>query len=142
MLLTRVNTLGKTLHDLATYVDGVVRGDAACLITGVATLMSAIPGDITFLSNPHYRKYLSATRASAVILSSEDKNACAAAALVVDNPYVAYARIATCLYDEVERYAPPVFIPQRVLTRTLKLMQAHPSGHTVSLKRRLKLLHM
>lgn len=102
----RISTPGKTLSDLAAYVGGVVQGNAECVITGVATLANAIPGDITFLSNPQYRRYLVGTQASAVILSPEDKDACTTTALVVDNPYVAYARIAAWLYAEVEGNVP------------------------------------
>ena len=57
MLVTRVSAPAKALHDFATYV-GRVQGNAVCLITRitkitkVATLMSAIPGDITFFLEP------------------------------------------------------------------------------------------
>ncbi|MEK7322373.1 MAG: UDP-3-O-(3-hydroxymyristoyl)glucosamine N-acyltransferase [Pseudomonadota bacterium] len=87
----------RTLGQLAEYVDGRVRGDAACVISGVATLQNARAGDISFLSNPRYAKHLSATAASAVILSEEYLDACVTHALVTGDPYLAYARIAALL---------------------------------------------
>ncbi len=60
-------------------------------ITGINTLENAGPGDISFLANPKYVQFLSATRAGAVIVSEEhaDKVACA---LVSANPYFDFAR--------------------------------------------------
>ncbi|ODJ87713.1 UDP-3-O-(3-hydroxymyristoyl)glucosamine N-acyltransferase [Candidatus Thiodiazotropha endolucinida] len=68
------------------------------MIRGVGTLQSAQSGEISFLSNPAYRKYLSATQASAVILYEKDAADCPTSALVSDNPYLAYARVATKLF--------------------------------------------
>ena len=87
-----------TLGELARQVGGKVHGDADCIIRAVATLQNAQPGEITFLANPRYRKYLSATRASAVILSADAQADCPVIAWVVDNPAVAYARAAALLH--------------------------------------------
>ncbi len=86
-----------TLGQLAEYVDGRVRGDTGCVISGVATLQNARAGDISFLSNPRYAKHLPATAASAVILSEDYLDGCATHALVASDPYLAYARIAALL---------------------------------------------
>lgn len=87
----------RTLGQLAEHVGADLRGDASCVITGVATLQSAKAGDISFLSNPRYTRHLAATAASAVILSEEYASACPTHALVTQDPYAAYARIATLL---------------------------------------------
>lgn len=86
-----------TLAELAECCGARVRGDGGVHIHAVATLEHASPGSITFLSNPHYRRYLDTTRASAVILAASDADACRVPALVADNPYLAYARIAAKL---------------------------------------------
>lgn len=88
---------GYTLAELAQRCAGKVTGDAGTRIQRVATLQNAKPGDIAFLANPHYRRYLSTTRASAVIVSASDADACPAPTLVVANPYLAYARVAELL---------------------------------------------
>ena len=87
----------KTLGQLAEHVGGHVDGDAACEIHGVATLHNAKAGDISFLANPRYTKYLSTTAASAVIVTDEYRDACPSNALVAADPYLSYARIATLL---------------------------------------------
>lgn len=87
----------RTLGQLAEHLGAHVYGDADCKISGVATLQNARSGDISFLANPRYTKYLSATAASAVILTDEYRSACPTNALVVADPYLSYAQVATLL---------------------------------------------
>jgi len=86
-----------TLAELANRCGGQIRGDGNTLIRLVATIQHAGPGAITFLSNPHYRRYLAETRAAAVILSLADAEICPVPSLVSANPYLLYARVATLL---------------------------------------------
>jgi UDP-3-O-[3-hydroxymyristoyl] glucosamine N-acyltransferase len=89
---------GSTLGALADAVGAKLLGNPETMISGVGTLQRAQPGEISFLTNPSYRRYLSSTRASAVILSEKDAVACPTSALVSDNPYLTYARVATKLF--------------------------------------------
>lgn len=86
-----------TLGELAERVGGEVSGDGGCIISNVAPLKSAKPGDISFLSDTHFLRYLAKTSASAVILRNKDKDACPVNALVVEDPYVTYAYVAQIL---------------------------------------------
>jgi len=95
--------LSFTLAELAREVGAELKGPGECGIDGIATLTAAGPGEISFLANPRYRKFLGRTRASGVILKPEDLPLCTVSALVTDNPYLAYARIAGMLFPE-----PPV----------------------------------
>lgn len=85
---------GLTLTELARRCSGEYRGDGEIRVQRVATLRNAGPGDIAFLANNHYRRYLAETRAAAVIVSAQDADDCPVAALVVANPYLAYAQVA------------------------------------------------
>ncbi len=85
------------LAQLAEQTGCELRGDPGLEVSGVATLSGASPGQLSFLSNPKYRKHLAETRATAVILSAEDADACPVAALVAADPYLAYARAAALL---------------------------------------------
>ena len=86
-----------TLAELAKKCGGQVRGDGNTLIRAVGTIQHAGPYTITFLTNPHYRRYLTETCAAAVILSSTDADICPVPALVSENPYLLYAQVATLL---------------------------------------------
>ncbi len=81
-----------TLREIVARLGGEALGEVAAPLTGVATLDSAGPGDITFLANPKYRSKLASTRAGAVILSPGDRDAAAIPRIVSDNPYAYYAR--------------------------------------------------
>ena len=87
------------LGELAGSLGGELRGNPDCVIRAVATLQRARRGDISFLANRAYRKYLGATQASAVILEAAFARECPTATITVDNPYAAYARVAALLCE-------------------------------------------
>lgn len=94
---------GFTLAELATRCGGELRGDGGVRLHGVATIQNATPGTIAFLANPHYKRFLAETRASALILSVDDAQGCRLPVLLTSNPYLVYARVAAVLAPE-----PPV----------------------------------
>jgi UDP-3-O-[3-hydroxymyristoyl] glucosamine N-acyltransferase len=94
-----------TLGDIATRFGLELRGDPDTSISGVAPLDRAIRGQLGFLANPRYRAQLALTGAEAVVLRAADADAFARAALIADDPYVAFARIAA-LYERAHA-APP-----------------------------------
>ena len=85
------------LGELAERLGAGLRGDPDVVIERVAALYAAGPRDVTFLSNRCYRPYLKETRAGAVILAPRFAGDCPVPALVLDNPYLGYARAAALL---------------------------------------------
>lgn len=81
------------LGELAEFLGATLRGPADKEISGLATLHEAGPGQVSFLANPQYRKFLATTHASAVLLKPADAEGFAGDALLVEDPYLAYARI-------------------------------------------------
>jgi len=90
--------MGTTLGELAVRFGLELAGDPDEVVGSVATLQSATPGTVSFLANSRYRRYLTETRASAVVLDAASAEACPVAALVAANPYAAFARIAQLLH--------------------------------------------
>ena len=86
------------LADLAVRFGCELRGDPDTVVDRVAPLQDAGPGAVSFLANAQYRRHLRTTRAAAVILDAAAAAECPVAALVIDNPYATYARIAQLLY--------------------------------------------
>lgn len=82
-----------TLGQLAEALGATLKGPEALQITGLATLQEAGPGQLSFLANPQYRKYLDNCQAGAVLLKAADAESFAGNALIVADPYQAYARI-------------------------------------------------
>lgn len=71
--------------------------EALAQISGLATLANAGTGQVAFLANSKYQQQLSSTNASAVIVSPDAVDACQVSALVMDNPYMGYAILASLL---------------------------------------------
>jgi UDP-3-O-[3-hydroxymyristoyl] glucosamine N-acyltransferase len=87
-----------SLGELAVRFGLGLRGEPDLRVSHVATLSHADSGSLSFLANPRYRRQLESTRATAVVLAPAAAEACPVAALIDDNPYLAYARIATLMH--------------------------------------------
>ena len=81
------------LGDIANALGAELRGDPDIRVSGLATLQAAVPGQISFLANPSYGKYLADTRASAVIASPASAKDAPTNVLLLDNPYLGYAQL-------------------------------------------------
>ena len=82
------------LGEIVARLGGELIGDPDAEILRIATLESARPGDLCFLSHARYRAQLRETRASAVILAREEQDATTLPRILCDDPYVYYARAA------------------------------------------------
>jgi UDP-3-O-[3-hydroxymyristoyl] glucosamine N-acyltransferase len=86
-----------TAQEIATLFHGEIVGDPNVEILRVAKIEDAGSGDLTFFSNPKYEKYIVATKASAILVSSTfDTAKIPASHLVfikVPDPYVAFLQI-------------------------------------------------
>lgn len=81
-----------TLGELAGLLGLELVGDPKTQIDGLATLKSATPGKLSFVSNPRYVTQLADCRASAVIVDPEYASACPGDHLLSTSPYVSYAK--------------------------------------------------
>ncbi len=92
-----------TLAEIAKQLDAklVIADKPLCFedsdINSLATLSGAKLGQVAFLANKKYLSQLSATQASAVIISPDMLSQCSVNALVMDNPYMGYALLANLL---------------------------------------------
>ncbi|WP_043529312.1 UDP-3-O-(3-hydroxymyristoyl)glucosamine N-acyltransferase [Litchfieldella xinjiangensis] len=82
-----------TLDEIAQRLGATLVGDGSRRVTGLATLSDAGPEDIAFLANRAYLRYLTDTRAAAVLLHPSHADACPTASLTLDNPYLGYALV-------------------------------------------------
>ncbi len=84
------------LSEVAAIADArLARGDGDRIITGIAPLEAAKPGDLTFLDNPKYLKFLEATKAGACICSKRFSDRVPADVAVLESawPYQSYAAV-------------------------------------------------
>lgn len=88
-----------SLAVLADLVGGFVSGDPSTSISGVAPLDVASPKHLSFLTNPKYQEQALGSRAAAIIVHPSLEGCVDKPLLLVDNPYLAFAKILT--YFEV-----------------------------------------
>lgn len=82
-----------SLGQIADKLGARLVGDRGVQISGVQALDKAQSGQLSFLSNPRYRKILPDSLASAVLIKADQASNCSTNALIVDDPYLAYAQI-------------------------------------------------
>lgn len=95
-----------TLAELATHIGAQLENAPAELrVCNVATLMKASGQEVSFFTNRLYRKELAKTQAAAIILAEKDQAHCQLPMLVMNNPYLGYARAASLFHPEIPKPA-------------------------------------
>ncbi len=94
-----------TLEELASKIGVELKnGDGNEIINAVGNIKTGKPGDVAFLANSIYKKYLPDTNCSAVILTPFDSKSCKKASLVTDNPRLALSKLLNlCVKEQKEK---------------------------------------
>ena len=87
--------MGLSLGSIVDALGGELHGDRALMIEGLATLETAGPSDLSFLSNVRYQSQLAGSRAGCVIVSPPMQAAAVqrGSCIVSDQPYLYFARL-------------------------------------------------
>jgi UDP-3-O-[3-hydroxymyristoyl] glucosamine N-acyltransferase len=83
------------LGEIASRLRCELIGDPHTEISGLSAVEDAHPGELTFLSNPKYKKHLKHTQASAIILDHPSLLPPGKSGLISPTPYLAFAEAAT-----------------------------------------------
>ncbi|MDM8558885.1 UDP-3-O-(3-hydroxymyristoyl)glucosamine N-acyltransferase [Candidatus Parabeggiatoa sp. HSG14] len=104
-------TISISLSQLATHISAKLEDATSddLPILGIAALGQANSQEISFFTNNLYREELVLTRAAAVILTHKNQSLCPVPKLVMDNPYLGYARAATFFNPQIHK--PPGIHP-------------------------------
>lgn len=87
------------LSEIAAQLGAELHGEGEVEIVGLNTIDEAGPQELTFLSNPKYRKFLAGCRAGAVLVdSAEQETSCPL--LVHKNPHFALAQALTLFFPK------------------------------------------
>lgn len=106
-------------------------------IEGLAPLQSAGPSHISFLSSSKYVNHLSQVKAGAVILSPELLEQCPVSALVMDNPYLGFAK-AAALFDDTPKPEAGIH-PSAVIDPSAEIDSSASIGPFVSIAKHVKI---
>jgi len=95
--MTRSERRSYSLGEIRERFGGEVAGDPATEVRRVATLEAASADCIAFFANARYLSQLKTTRAGAVILGEQARDATRIPRIVSDNPYAYFARVSNLL---------------------------------------------
>lgn len=97
-----------TLEELANAIGAKLKGDGNCKIHNVASIAHAQIGEISFLSDQKYQKYLTQTKASALLLDKKLAKDCPVNALIMPNPKLGFIKLLTLLRPQVMTKKPGI----------------------------------
>ena len=95
-----------SLKKIAELIGATIIGDSTTEISGIGTLKDANGNQISYAISEKYINSLSNTKAGAVILPNKLKDYCPTGALIVDDAYLAFAKIT----HQFKHYSSPVNI--------------------------------
>ncbi|MCP4724125.1 MAG: UDP-3-O-(3-hydroxymyristoyl)glucosamine N-acyltransferase [bacterium] len=116
----------KTLKELAELFDGNVIGDGNTVIDYVSSIEDGEKGSIAFLANPKYKKYLTDTGCSAVIVKRDIRES-STNLLQVDNPQDVFREI-------ILLFNPPPEITEHSIHKTAVISDNADIGDPVQIK--------
>jgi UDP-3-O-[3-hydroxymyristoyl] glucosamine N-acyltransferase len=116
--------LGEIVDALGGVLEG---GERDAVITGIAPLDAAGPGDISFLSQPRLQPQLAASRAACVIVAPALRMQARArgACIVAADPYVYFARLTQLWRQRHDPAVPPGIHPSAVVEASAEV---HPTA--------------
>lgn len=109
----------KTLKEIARLVEGEVVGDGSIVIKGVCGIKEAKSGEIAFVANPKYISLIKQTDASAIITSTDVKEA-HKPIIRTENPSLAFAKVVS-LFSPNKLSRPKGVHPTAVIGKDVKL---------------------
>jgi UDP-3-O-[3-hydroxymyristoyl] glucosamine N-acyltransferase len=116
-----------SLAEVVSALGGELLGDQGLVLTGIASLESAGPGDISFLSNPKYQQQLQSSRAACVIVGPAMRDVAVARGpcIVAEQPYLYFARLTQLWKRKQSQHATPLIHPSAVIDAEA---QVHPTA--------------
>ena len=109
-----------TAREIAAITGGTLAGNPDTVVTGVAGIKEARPGDATFVASPKYAAALKMTHASVILLPPTMAGDLPATRIIVDEPMQAFARLVQKIAPPPVRFAPGIH-PTAVVAPTAKL---------------------
>ncbi len=119
-----------SLGQIASQLGGELIGDPGLRIHRIGPLEGATPHTISFLSNPRYQPQLAASAAGCVIVGPAMRDVAAArgAALIADDPYLAYARLSQWWAAQSRRASPTGIHASAVVDATARVATSASVG--------------
>jgi UDP-3-O-[3-hydroxymyristoyl] glucosamine N-acyltransferase len=111
------------LGSITQALGGLLHGDPELQIFGLASLESATPQHLSFLSHPKYRQQLASSQAGCVIVSPQMQTEALArgACIVTEQPYLYFARVTQLWRQAQPASSGPRIHPSAVIDPTAQI---------------------
>lgn len=109
-----------TLNELAHSLNARLQGDGRLTITGVCNLKPGKTHCLSFCRPGKFTQALAETQSAAVIVSAEDATHCPTPCLIVDNPELAFAKVAQ-LFSAASQARTPGIHPSAIIGERCQL---------------------
>ncbi|MCG3149333.1 MAG: UDP-3-O-acylglucosamine N-acyltransferase [Verrucomicrobiae bacterium] len=116
-----------TARDIASLTGGTLAGNPDIIVTGVAGIKEAQPGDVTFVAHPKYAAALKTTRASVILLPPAMDADLPATRVLVGEPMSAFAAL-------VQKISPPPIRHESGIHPTAVIHSTATLGQAVSIQ--------
>ncbi|WP_417505586.1 UDP-3-O-(3-hydroxymyristoyl)glucosamine N-acyltransferase [Marinomonas gallaica] len=123
--------MGYTLSEIAAHVGGELFGDPEYPISSLGSLDHAGAEQLSFLSNPKFASKLTLCNAGAVLLRNPTDAENVRNAIVVRNPYLAYAQVTVLFKHQEEGWANRIH-PTAVIHETARVSSTALIGPNVT----------
>ncbi|MBW1939299.1 MAG: UDP-3-O-(3-hydroxymyristoyl)glucosamine N-acyltransferase, partial [Deltaproteobacteria bacterium] len=90
----------KTLEEIAQLLQGELKGPPEFNTRGIQSLTAAGPDEISFAVGSHFKEEVEQSKAGALILPKDWPYVLDRPSILVKDPYLAYALIATAFLDK------------------------------------------
>lgn len=92
--------MGHTVESLAGLIGGRIEGDASQEVRGINTLDQAGPNELSFVTNPKYKKLAHTTNARVLLVPPGEQWPSGKSLIIHDTPYLALAKLLEVFYPE------------------------------------------
>ena len=105
-----------TLAEIADHTDSIVVGDSGAIVNNLSTLEKASSESLSFLSNSKYSKFISSSKAQAIIVHDSFDIKDKRNYLVSSNPYLAYAKASSLFKKYVFELDNDIIHPSAIIS--------------------------
>jgi len=116
-----------TARDIAQMIGGELAGNPKQVVTGLAGVREAAPGDLSFLASPKYQSAVKSTRASVLIVAKDLEVVFGGTLIRVDDPSGAFAKL-------VGKVSPPPVVFKPGIHSTAVIAPTAKLGKDVSIQ--------
>lgn len=127
-----------TLEEIAAFIGAELRGEAQKTVEKLAPIAEADASALTFISKAKFASLLKDSNAGAVICRESEAESCSTNTLIVNDPYLAYAKASQLFKTKPDRSTKAVIHSSATIDATAELSEGVHIGANVVIESGVK----